>query len=71
MNKKFIEECLKNISVDQEFGEDIFNYSISLDGTGNPVETGSDEAEICFISDTVDGAIHDAWVYHSNKIMED
>lgn len=71
MNKKFIEKCLKNISVGQDFGKDIFNYSISLDEIGNPVETGSDEAEICFISNTVDGAIRDAWVYHSNKIMGD
>lgn len=61
---KFIEDCLMKISVSED--ETGIIYSISLDYSGNPVETGSDDAEICFISCSCDDAIHDAWMFHIN-----
>jgi len=60
--KKFYEKCLKKISIDQDMNG-IFNYSISIEENGEPVETGSDEAEMCFIEDTIDDAISNAWIY--------
>lgn len=61
--KKFYEKCLKKISKGQDMNG-TFNYSISIDENGNPVETGSDEAEICFIEDTKEDAINNAWIYY-------
>lgn len=61
----YFEKLLKYITVDSDFN-DVINYTIALDADGMPVRPSSENAEYCYILESLDELLDEAYTTYKS-----